>query len=183
MDNESVLTVIVTRCPAQDLKANREISVDVIKRLKFTSEWQIGQRETLYFPYRFIKGNIPYELAMELGIASGNHRENNDGANISVLKCNNAGKYLPGYNYLCKLIGAGKSVIISRPKGEPPCTKKVLEILGETPLTRGEVRKLLLKTGYEAPTITRAIKRLNVTGRITIQPHNNPQKQVLTAIL
>lgn len=180
MDNESVLTVIVSRCPTQGLKANREISVDIIRRLKWTNaSWEPGGSP---FPYLFIKGNIPYELAMGLGIASGSHVDNNDGANVSVLKCNNTGKYLAGYNYLSKLVGAGKSIIISRPKGEPPCTKKMLEILNETPLTRGEVRKLLLKMGYEAITITHAIKRLNITGRITIQSHNNPQKQVLTAI-
>ena len=178
MKKTNEMKVFVTRNPGT--KEEAEISIGKLTRVcGWTREVHVGDVHR-YLDYYVLKAQMFHASARELEIASDLHADVAVLANVYLMEApNQKEEYKEGYKYLCELVGPRRRVSIGRPKGQPPCTKKVLEVLSEKSMTRAEVRKALLAVGYDADTITHTIKRLEKTGRITIQPHSNPQKQVL----
>ena len=129
------------------------------------------------FPTYVMKGHIYYRAAMGLGIASGKHDYVTNDANIFLhASDNNAPEYMEGYKYLCKLAGEKPT----KHHGLPPCTKKIMEAIGDTVCLRKDIREKLVKKGYEKETIRRAFQALEKTGRVLTSEHakNSPKSQV-----
>lgn len=163
-------------------RANRDktVVVDVNAILPSSVEWVseafLG-KSYLRFPNYVLKCRISYRLAMEVDIASGCHDFGYNEANIFLRASDNkAPEYIEGYKYLCKLAGAKPT----KHHGLPPCTKKILEAIGDALCLRKDIREKLLEEGYEKETIRRAFQVLEKTGRVLTSEHakNSPKSQV-----
>ena len=128
-------------------------------------------------------GYIPYSRAVELGEegldCSGTHEYFDDIAKVCICKVSRSDKHYKGYTLLLKMAGdKPKSIIsINRPQGEPPCTKKILMLLSDKEMERGNLRDVLLDTGYKANTILGAINRLKRAHKIVLDGSSNSRKQ------
>lgn len=134
-------------------------------------------------------GYIPYDTAVKLVDCSGTHANIAKNAKVRICKPepkkNPADKkYVEGYNILLSQAGQKPKSIIAqnRPTGEPPCTKKILQLLSDGPMHREILRKKLYKIGYKKQTVLNAIRALSNTigdGRIICIGSSYSPKQVL----
>ena len=131
-----------------------------------------GKIYPLQFPV--LKCQIDYDVAVERGLASGDHADIANRANIYIYESDNKDKdYINGYKYLCKLAGKKPKRYTGVPAGQPPCTKKILDELGTERHLRADIKKRLMDLGYEEGTIRSAFKRLEKTGRIFFSSNNH----------
>lgn len=134
-------------------------------------------------PFYSLYGKIPYYRAAQLVACSGTHCEYNSLAWICLNKKDNVGEYAAGYKYLEGLIGYSKPKSVgalARPKGQPPCTKKILLLLSEQPITRKALRTMIVnEIGYNSGTFCRAIKSLAGREKIILEgTSNNPNQKI-----
>lgn len=151
-----------------------EVNVDVIKN----PHWGrvSGGVKKVQNGYS-IYGYIPYYLAASLHLASGDHDFGYNNAKIMISKSlNSKHPYKEGYRMLYDQSGPKPRF---RPKGQRPCTKRIMEILEAGEMQRGELRQILLSENQPRNRIARAIKRLADTGRIECHGANNNPKQIL----
>ena len=132
--------------------------------------------------YALLYGMIPYEMAMKLVDCSGMHNFGGNDAKICIEeRYNKDERYCAGYNELKKKAGEKPGSMISenRPEGQPPCTKKILMLLGEGKMMRFEVRERLLEFGYKPQTIRGAIKSLHEKEMIELEGSSRSRYQAI----
>ena len=109
-------------------------------------------------------GYAPYSEVKDIVDCSGMHDFGYNDMKICILKSHNiSSQYRKEYLKLERQAGEKPRSIISknRPKGGIPCTNRILAILNtKSPITRGELRTMLVKEGYAVETFRGAAKRL-----------------------
>lgn len=162
------LKVFITRHPSD--YCGDEISIDQISGVKWDCiSGGVNRKQSGYSLY----GYIDYSLAKDLVNCSGRHDFGYNSAKICIsATSNNCPKYIEGYKILCEQAGPKppSQISLSRPKGYPPCTKRILQILDQTTtITRKELRGIIINDGYEPVTFRNAMKRLERKSRIILQ--------------
>ncbi|WP_343083978.1 hypothetical protein [Blautia producta] len=150
--------VIITRHP-QDYRGG-EISISEIS----SPHWDncsggIRKKQSGYSLY----GYIAYKLAHKIVKCSGSHIEYGNDAKICIPASANKDEiHKMGYQILLKSAGEKpKRETSLRPKGAPPCTKRILQVVSENEsITRGDLKSWLNKEGYPIKTICNALKTL-----------------------
>ena len=177
-DSEN-LYVIITRQSGSYKSA--EICIDDISGVHWDNiSGGVRRRQSGYSLY----GYIPYKLAVKLEIAcSGLHDYGRNEAKICIPALNSKDPlYKEGYKHLADIAGPKPKgeISYSRPKGQGPCSKKILAILNEEgEITRSELRSRLLEIGYPSSMIRNALERMKLEHRIECEPQDgraNPQK-------
>lgn len=180
MDNED-FKVLIGRSPRGDSKVS-EISISDISNVRWdNTSGGIQQKSSGYFLY----GYISYEQAMELVDCSGSHDYYHNDAKVLIKTQKPKSPYYLGYKKLCEMAGPKPQSRISqdRPKGEPPCTKKILLLLrSQNKKTRYALRKELLDIGYQSTTIRNAIKRLEFQEKIICDGSPYKKNQLISLI-
>lgn len=178
-DDSENLYVIITRQSGNYKQA--EICIDNISRVHWSDiSGGVRQRQSGYS----LHGYIPYKLAVKLDIAcSGLHDRETNEAKICIPAFNSKDpRYKEGYKYLADIAGPKPKgeISCSRPKGQGPCSPKIVAILNEREeITRSELRSRLLEIGYSGQTIRNALERMKLEHRIECEPSDgraNPQK-------
>ncbi|MGL5436947.1 MAG: hypothetical protein ACRDBO_16485 [Lachnospiraceae bacterium] len=176
MEKDDDLKVVITRASVNSSSAI--ININDISGIKWDSiSGGVHQKAGHYCLY----GYIPYKLAKTCNIdCSGMHDWDNNTAKICIQQgANSNPKYQKGYNTLCSLAGEKPQSIISqnRPKNQPPCTYKILNLLENGTYTRSEIRAELLELGYKSGTILGAIRSLHRQNKILLCGSSNSPKQ------
>lgn len=159
------LKVIICRQPSNH--EHGEISVSEIHDVKWDSiSGGVNAPQGFWSLY----GYINYDRAAELVACSGMHGGYGGPAKICICKSHNAAEHAEGYAYLEKLAGVKPKslrspISLTRPKGAPPCTKKILSVLQDTSLCNGtmsrkELRTIIKEAGYLSQTFRSAIYAL-----------------------
>lgn len=125
---------------------------------------------------------ISYRKAMELVDCSGEHDYGKNDVRVLIIKQNPKSPYYQGYQYLADLAGdKGESLISQqRPKGQGPCTKKILALLSNGPLKRGSLRDTLCDIGYQTTTIGGALHRLKRQEKIICEGPPQSKNQLIS---
>ena len=178
-NNNKKLYVIITRQSGNYKHA--KICIDDISSVHWDNiSGGVRRRQSGYSLY----GYIPYKLAAKSGIAcSGLHDYGRNEAKICIPAFNSKEPlYREGYKHLVDIAGPKPKgeISYSRPKGQGPCSKKILAILNEQgEITRSELRSRLLEIGYPSSMIRNALERMKLEHRIECEPwdgRTNPQK-------
>lgn len=176
-NNDEKLAVVICRQPRSIPKG--EILVEEIQGIHwYNISGGVKSRQGAYNLY----GYITYEMAVKLVKCSGTHAHYGENAKICVCFSDNKDEHYKGYSYLERLVREKPESIISqnRPNGQPPCTKKILELLSDNPTTRKELRKQLKDIGYRSQTICSALKRLHRGQRIIFDGSSYSPNQIIT---
>jgi len=178
------MDVIIQRTPRSSIKCN---TVDIEELQDFEWSYQSGgYQESTADPYLYAK--ILYTRAMELVDCSGEHNFGDNLAKVLIPKGKNKKEYKEGYNECANRAGEKPASYVSktRPKGYPPCTKYILEILEKQPdkqMQRLELRKEVIgeypEEKYPEKTYYSAIKALKKQGKITV-PCEHYTKQIIS---
>lgn len=160
--------VFITRHP-QDYEGG-VIPISEITGLKWEDQsGGVGKRHGGYCLY----GYIDYNLAAKTVRCSGEHEGYHKQAKIFIPKSSNAeGDYEKGYKELLKIAPEKpeSKISLQRPKGAPPCTKRILQVIGENPsITRGEIKSSLCNEGYPNTTVCNSLKTLIRNQKITTE--------------
>lgn len=156
-----------------DLKKDIDVEKIYEDSVKWTKEKRIGD-SLINLSYYIIKAQIDYDLARDLNLASGEHTDIAVKANIYIYKKDNQGEeFREGYKFFCELAGPKPKRITGVPHGMPPCTKKILQELGNETHLRSKIREFLVDLGYNPETVRRAFKRLENTERISFSCDNH----------
>lgn len=127
-------------------------------------------------------GYIDYTVGKDIVDCSGNHDTGRNNMKICIPKKENeSGEYKEGYKILIENAGPKPQSIISlgRPRGYPPCTKQILQILENGPVSRIKLRTILSEMGYQATTIRNAINHLGKCGKIFFRGSSNSPNQII----
>ena len=168
------MKVIIKRSAVDGYEEVAEVDVDVIKN----PHWGYisGGVKKVQSGYS-IYGYIPYALAAAFNLASGDHNFGYNTAKIVIPASRNSEPpYQEGYRILCDKSGPKPHF---RPKGQKPCTKRIMELLEAGEIQRRELRQILLSEEQPRNRIARAIRRLADTGRIECHGASNNPKQIL----
>ena len=128
-------------------------------------------------------GDVAYKVAARLVKCSGRHDYGYNDAKICIPAIpNKNGKFKEGYKILCDQVGPKPKGEISklRPKGGPPCTKRILQELDLHSLViRKELRDSLHSEGYQIKTIRNALISLKKQSKIITEGSPNSPKQII----
>ena len=147
----------------------RQIGGWDLASVKFSDVWGIhwsnrtGGYQNICLQWHLF-GYIHPDNIIEGDVArSGRHNYDN-GIKVVILKKNNTGiwdKLIERYGEQPKNY--------TRPEGQPPCSKKIIQIVNEKKsIKRTELRQQLLDIGYQDTTIRNAIKRLSKNKKISV---------------
>lgn len=170
----SDLKVTIMRHP-QSYTKKGTISINEIFGVHWDCEsGGIHRKQSGYSLY----GYIDYSVGKELVDCSGQHDKGYNNMKICI-----PAKYNKGEAYKILLEEAGDKprsrISIERPKGYPPCSRRILEILDDSPLTRKQLRAILLEDGYQKETIRNAINRLGKNLKLSFSGSSNSPKQII----
>ena len=135
-----------------------------------------GGRQEKHFGYA-LYGYIPYERAMELVDCSGMHASYGNNVRIMIPKSrNNEEPYKTGYDHFVGIVGSKPDC---RPDGQIACSKRILELVNEKPMKRGELRSKLKLEKYPVKQIAGAIKRLGKEARLVLSGSSYDRNQLI----
>ncbi len=128
-------------------------------------------------------GYIPYSKAMEIlaSSCSGQHDFGWNSAKICIPKIINSKEpYLQTYQKLKEIAGPQPKSIsaLRHPEGQPPCTRKIMEILSGVPfIIRKDLKTELKKCGFHPDTIRNSLNRLKKQNRIVMEGNSQSPYQ------
>ena len=133
---------------------------------------------------RSLYGYIPYEDAIDLVACSGRHNFGYNDAKICITASYNKDdpKYCVAYYALVEIADekAKCGIAAKCPVGAPSCTKRIRQLLTNTPeISRRNLRTTLCSEGYEAKTITEAINNLKWQKIIELDGDSRSSKQII----
>lgn len=138
----------------------------------------VNKRQNGYSLYAL----IPYEDAEKLVDCSGLHSFGGNYARICICKSHNTGRRSDAYRRLVEMVTKAKpksQISQNRPKGQPPCSVKIRELLTtHASLSRKELRAELKEIGYQTNTIRGAIKRMRLNGEIIVEGYHHTSQVI-----
>ena len=157
-----------------------EIDIDEIKGVHWDNvSGGVNQRQAGYSLY----GYIDYKLASQIVSCSGTHAHYGRPAKIMIpASLNKREPYKSGYEYLVSCI-VPKPVYHYRWPCLRPCTKRILELLGERGfMSRKDLREVLIMEKYGRSMIARALNRMEKAGRIVYKEGNSYSSKQIIAL-
>lgn len=129
-------------------------------------------------------GYIPYEDAMDLGLCSGRHNFGYNDAKICITATGNKDnpEYRVAYYGLVEMADekAKWGIAAKCPTGAPSCTKRIRQLLADTPeISRCNLRTTLCGEGYDGKTITEAINNLKWQKILELDGDSRSPKQII----
>lgn len=181
MENNHNQKYVRVRRDLQKRTSAEEYPIADIRNIKWDNiSGGIHIRQAVWSLY----GYIPYENADKLDLNSGRHNWGYNDTKICICASDNKEEpYLSTYKELCDKAGTKplSKIALNRPKGEPPCTKKICALLNQQEyMLRKNLRSELIDTGYPITTIRSAIKRLERNNKITIEESPNSDNQKIS---
>jgi len=157
-----------------------EIDIDEIKGVHWDNvSGGVNQRQAGYSLY----GYIDYQLASQIVSCSGTHAHYGSPAKIMIPgSLNKREPYKTGYEYLVSCTYS-KPVCHYRLPGLKPCTKRILELVGERGfMSRKDLREVLKMEKYGRSMIARALNRMEKAGRIIYKAGNSYSSKQIIAL-
>ena len=113
-------------------------------------------------------GYVSYDEYEDKVNCSGRHSGHDNDMKVLICRAERSSPYYKGYKLLADAAGPKpkSDISLNRPKGEPPCTQKIIFILKDGPMKRGDLRKKIYDTGYRKTTFASAINRLRKQEKI-----------------
>lgn len=127
--------------------------------IRWSTDFTVGGTTWNSTPYYFITAQIDYLVAMDLGLASGEHKDYGGRANIRIYKKDNtAPEYKEGYAWVCQQAGTKPKMSWNDGNNVADEVRKLVE---ETPgILSKDVVKILVGRGFDKTRVQNAIHRL-----------------------
>lgn len=133
------------------------INIDKISGVHWDSvSGGVHQRQNGYSLYGYIDYHT-YKAELK---CSGRHDYGYNDMKVLIPKVTRDDPTYAAYKELCEAAGPKPKIISTCPQGKPPCTKRILYYLNDGVETRGKLRELLYKDGYQVQTIRNALRSL-----------------------